>query len=133
MTMTSKLCTKCNTEKSIADFYKNKNSKDGLSAWCIECQLAYHRIKDKQVDIQERRKEYNKQRYIRDKEKLDRQAREYYVKNKQKVQEYRAKPEIKTQRAQYMKEYQQENKERLAEYNRKYRQENTEKKKRILQ
>lgn len=53
LTMLKKVCTKCNTEKSISDFYKNKNSKDGLSAWCKECQLAYHKIKDKQANVQE--------------------------------------------------------------------------------
>lgn len=125
--MLKKVCTKCNTEKSISDFYKNKNSKDGLSAWCKECQLAYHKIKDKQANVQEERKKYYKQRYIRNKEKLDKQAKEYYDKNKQKVQDYRARPDVKIQRAQYMKAYQEKNKEKLTEYDKNYKQNNAEK------
>ena len=32
-----KMCVKCNEEKQINEFYKNKNEKDGLQRTCIEC------------------------------------------------------------------------------------------------
>lgn len=32
-----KFCTGCKEEKSEADFYKHKNSKDGLAWWCKDC------------------------------------------------------------------------------------------------
>jgi hypothetical protein len=35
--MESKTCSKCNTSKSLCEFRKNKNSKDGLQSECKEC------------------------------------------------------------------------------------------------
>jgi hypothetical protein len=32
-----KTCNKCKTNKSIEDFYNNRASKDGKTAWCKEC------------------------------------------------------------------------------------------------
>jgi hypothetical protein len=47
-----KTCKKCNTEKSITDFYKDKNSKDGTTSSCKECRKSaersyYHKHIDK--------------------------------------------------------------------------------------
>jgi len=33
-----KICKKCNDEKNEIDFYRNKNSKDGRSSYCISCE-----------------------------------------------------------------------------------------------
>lgn len=38
------LCSKCKTEKSIAEFYKNLRRKNGLSSCCKECQLEYNKL-----------------------------------------------------------------------------------------
>ena len=35
--METKICTKCGKEKSLIDFGKSKNTKDGLNYWCKEC------------------------------------------------------------------------------------------------
>lgn len=35
--MTTKICTKCNCEKELIEFGKNKNNKDGLSFYCKKC------------------------------------------------------------------------------------------------
>src|SRR5262245_23194070 len=32
-----KTCTKCNTEKPISDFGKDKSRKDGVFSWCKAC------------------------------------------------------------------------------------------------
>tara|TARA_R100000750_G_C2294428_1_gene76232 strand:- start:75 stop:398 length:324 start_codon:yes stop_codon:yes gene_type:complete len=32
-----KFCSKCNTKKNETDFHKCKNSKDGLTYYCKEC------------------------------------------------------------------------------------------------
>lgn len=47
-----KVCTRCNEEKESSDFYKHVRTKDGLAAYCIECdKLAkreyYQRNKEK--------------------------------------------------------------------------------------
>ena len=35
--MKTKTCTKCHTEKSLSEFYKNKMGKFGVRAICIKC------------------------------------------------------------------------------------------------
>lgn len=35
--METKVCTRCKEEKSVSEFYKNKNSKDGVSWYCKTC------------------------------------------------------------------------------------------------
>ena len=32
-----KTCTKCNIQKNIDEFGKNKNTNDGLNCWCKKC------------------------------------------------------------------------------------------------
>ena len=41
--MTTKLCTKCDTTKSVEEFSKNKARKDGLASMCKECWKAYYK------------------------------------------------------------------------------------------
>ena len=43
-----KTCLKCLVEKPRTDFYKDKNTKDGLQRWCKDCgYLANKRSTDK--------------------------------------------------------------------------------------
>jgi DNA-directed RNA polymerase specialized sigma24 family protein len=47
----TKVCTKCNKEKSISEFGKNSRQKDGLHYWCKDCNnehLRERRRKNKQ-------------------------------------------------------------------------------------
>lgn len=37
----TKVCTKCNIEKNLSCFTKNKSYKDGLTYWCRECMNKY--------------------------------------------------------------------------------------------
>lgn len=39
--MKTKLCKKCNIEKSIEEFHKNKRMKDGLHGHCKSCKKKY--------------------------------------------------------------------------------------------
>lgn len=55
-----KHCTKCNRDLFLDNFYLNKNTKDGLSLWCKECQ-----------------KEYNQQYYQNNQEKIKQQSKEF--------------------------------------------------------
>ena len=41
--LTMKTCKKCNTEKLVIDFYKDKNSKDGTTSECKECRKSAER------------------------------------------------------------------------------------------
>jgi len=39
-----KTCSKCNLEKPLVMFDKNKNSPDGHRSWCKDCVARYHKI-----------------------------------------------------------------------------------------
>lgn len=62
----TKECTKCKEEKELKLFYKNKNTKDGKSSSCKECQLL-------------QKKEY----HINNKELLNKKSKDYYNNNKE--------------------------------------------------
>lgn len=40
-----KTCSRCDTEKPAAEFYRNKRSSDGLSGWCKDCNRSHAREK----------------------------------------------------------------------------------------
>lgn len=40
-----KFCFKCKQTKPITDFYKDRNTKDGLTCWCRICISFYRRKK----------------------------------------------------------------------------------------
>jgi hypothetical protein len=61
-----KTCTRCKEEKELSDFYKNKNTKDGLTQSCKDCQL-------------EQKKVYHQ----KNKEKFNKKSKEYYLKNRE--------------------------------------------------
>jgi hypothetical protein len=64
----NKKCTKCQEEKNISLFNKNKNTKDGLNYWCTPCKLQY-------------------QKENRTKEKANRNAKAWRQNNPDKVKE----------------------------------------------
>jgi hypothetical protein len=66
----NKICKKCNIEKGISDFYKDKNKKFGVSYYCKECSKA----------ISKKYRENN----------ID-EIKEYKNKNKSKFREYSKK------------------------------------------
>ena len=62
--METKICKKCLDNKLLSDFSKNKNTKDGLQDKCKICV-----------------KEYKKQYYIDNKDKILEKGKEYYIEN----------------------------------------------------
>ena len=89
-----KTCQKCNIEKNITEFSKNKNKKDGLGTWCRLCV-----------------KEYKKEYYINNKEKILKK-----FSNKLKTDEILRQKRIETS-----KKWREENKERIKILRRNYR------------
>lgn len=85
-----KTCASCKQEKVSDNFDKNKTTKDGLHSECKLC-----------------KKEYNKNRYLLDKEKIKQQAQKY---RKENFDYYR----------EYNKEYRNKNLERMREYSFRY-------------
>lgn len=49
--MTSKVCSKCNIDKDLGEFHKDKSRKDGYVNICKECKNSYskqYRIDNKE-------------------------------------------------------------------------------------
>jgi hypothetical protein len=40
-----KICSKCGISRSVNEFWKDKDRKDGLYSWCIPCTKTYKRTK----------------------------------------------------------------------------------------
>ena len=113
----TKICKKCNIEKEINDFYKNKRSKDEYDNVCKIC-LKRCTEKRKEDSIKyrkkskEKRKEYQKNYYLKNKNELDVKNKEYYEKNINKIKEYKIKYAI-------------DNKDKIKEFEKERRQKET--------
>ena len=117
--METKICTKCNIDKTLDNFNKHSIKKDGLRAHCKECQKKiseseYKKNKDK---IKERKKKYYGSEHGKIKEKERR--RKHYLKNKE------------TENARSNK-WNEENKEKMKEYKKEYSKIYREKNKEII-
>ncbi len=84
---------------------------------------------------EEQYKEYDKERYKKNKEKINEQHKEYNKANKERIKEYREanKEKIKKYYEEYTQEYYQKNKEKIKEKNKIYREANKEKLKEYYQ
>lgn len=110
-----KTCSKCKQEKELSEFYKNKNRKDGYNTFCKECQKEYSKnnknvYKNNNIQYQKNKsinyylnheknleknrkrylnnKEYYKNYYIINKNKIKNTHKIYYINNKEKINNY---------------------------------------------
>jgi hypothetical protein len=85
---TKKRCSKCNEEKPLSEFYKNKTKKDGHNPFCKPCANAYHALyREKHKDtLKEYLLNYNKTHHTR----LQQYRANKYVEKKQEIIKYRA-------------------------------------------
>ena len=102
----TKICTKCNCEKEITEFGKNKYSKDSLQHYCKQCRNSIEKIKRQNPDSNH--KEILRKSYKKHKEKRIQEKAEYRESNRKLL-------------ADKQKEYYRENKEECIEYQKKYR------------
>lgn len=81
---TTKICIKCNQEKSISLFRFKKYTQKHMGT-CIDCEKLYHLQyrKNNKEKIKETKKEIGKKYYIKNKEKI----KLYAIKNKEKIKE----------------------------------------------
>lgn len=86
-----KICNKCQLEKSLDCFYKDKATKDGLYSMCKEC-----------------KNELRKQHYKNNREKSINYSKQYRQTNKDKIAEYDKQhyQKVKTQIRQRKNQYQ---------------------------
>jgi hypothetical protein len=66
--MVLKFCNSCKTEHPITHFYKCAKSKDGVQSRCKDCDKKYHHA-----------------RYLKDKEKINKQSKEWRNANKDRA------------------------------------------------
>ena len=66
--METKVCKRCDKSKSLTEFSKNKNFKDGLQIYCKICF-----------------KEYKKKYYIENKSEILKKSKKYYVENQELI------------------------------------------------
>jgi hypothetical protein len=75
-----KTCSKCKVEKPLEDFYRSKQTKDGLHNWCKECfgeSVRKYREENKDL-IRARNLKYKSQDCVKEK---DRESKRRYILN----------------------------------------------------
>lgn len=102
----TKICGKCQAEKSVSEFGKNKYNKDGLQYWCKNCRRQYQQNHKKEIAI------FQKQYYQDNKKQLLENNRQYHQNNK--VQRKQYNQDNKERIVAYRKQYEQKNKKRIA-------------------
>jgi hypothetical protein len=110
--METKVCSRCESEKPVSEYYSDKNKKDGLCTMCKPC-----------------KKLGNKQSRDNNKEKLFEQKKKYREQNKEAIAE-KSKLRYKNNKekiAEYSKLYRENNKDAIKERNKKYSAENSDK------
>ena len=144
--METKVCSKCGLEKSLSEFYKDNQKKDGLTSICKICtnnrvkiykeensekvkeskQKHYLKNKDKYSNLNQKWKKenpeymsnYSKLYYVKNREILIECSRNYYETNKDNVLE-KSKEYVKNnfdKTSDYQKKYREDNKEKLQNY-----------------
>lgn len=130
-----KTCIKCNEEKELCEFHKNKNFVDGYKKICKNCvsidkQIYYQKNKDRLSEIA-------KTTYLKNSNNIKKKTSEYYHNNKDivsvKRKNYReSNPDLikeikrkeyeknKTHILKYQKEYRKNNKEKISIYKKEY-------------
>lgn len=101
----TKVCSRCNINKTYDNFVKDSKSKDGLKSSCKECIKIYGHIY--RIDNNYKIQEYNKLYRSNNKEKINKTIKTYQNNNKEKLYEcsrvyhktrYNQDPEFKLRR-----------------------------------
>lgn len=135
MNSITKKCTKCLEEKRLDEFYKNKNSKDGLTHTCKTCNKKQGNEWHKNNLDRSRERSRKYQAEHPKKEGYIDYLKRYYKENVEKYKEYRKRWSMENaeKKKETNKKWVSENKERVLEIKRKWRARNSEttKRKRI--
>lgn len=103
--MEEKYCTNCEETKPIAEFYKDRRTKDGYVSQCKQCKKLHQRIYAN--THKEERKAYRKKYWKENSEKLSSKNKLYYKSNKENILEQKKKyyAQLKTKIRKSQKEY----------------------------
>jgi hypothetical protein len=72
-----KICSKCDNEKELKEFFKDSSHKDGLTSSCKSCYKKYKET------TKESRQKWQKEDYNKNKEKVKEKNKIYYENNKE--------------------------------------------------
>jgi len=118
--METKICTKCNEEKFLTEFNKNKNNQDGLQFWCRECVKHQCKVYISNPEIRKNKNQQAKKWYWDNKEKFKQYSKKYHQENKEKIKEYNKNknqlPEVKKTRVKYNNKWIKEKRENDQEF-----------------
>ena len=115
-----KICSKCNVEKSLDNFYKAKVNKDNLCSWCKDCdklkQKKYRKSNAEIVSAKRRKK------YLDSREKVLEQCKKYKDEHKKEYQQYylNNKEIINMRTRKYSIQYRIDNKELIKQKQKEY-------------
>ncbi len=103
-----KICTQCNTIKSLDEFNQCKSRSDGKSSECKECHNKYYSEKDK---INSMNYYYANKDNINKKRKIYRDA--HKEEENKKARDRMANPEVKNRKKEADKRYREKNRQKL--------------------
>lgn len=99
--MDTKFCTRCEIEKPLAEFNKNKRQNDGFQSYCKICHKEYVQQNKEQLKI------YYQDWLENNRENRNLSNQKYRENNRQKFRDYykkyRSKPSFKENRRNYEK------------------------------
>lgn len=110
--MQTKHCPQCSEVKSVADFYKNRASSDGLVWCCKVCAAAYAKKRYNTTEFQEKRAGY----LAENRAKIAEQAKARYWRNPERARATSKRTQQKRAAAvaEYMREWRANNREKIA-------------------
>jgi len=76
-----KICSECKQNKFTSDFHKDSSHKSGFRSACKEC------VNKSNSNYRLKHKDYHKNYYKENKDKVKKQAKGYYLKNKERLNE----------------------------------------------
>ena len=115
-----KICRVCGTPKYINEFHKKKGTSDGHRNECKECVKDIQRKYKEAPGFKEKQKEYDKNRYKENSDKILERKKEYHKENREKIllqkEQYRNDPVNLDRIKEYLINYRIENKDKLKEW-----------------
>ena len=126
-----KICRICGAPKYINEFHKKKGTSDGHRNECKECVKDIQKKYKEAPGFKEKQKEYDKNRYDENVDKILERKKEYHKENREKIllqkEQYRNDPVNVDRIKEYLNNYRIEHREEMRDYIKKYKVENREK------
>lgn len=113
--METKICKRCGVEKTIEEYRKWFSKKDNNYYYRCQCRNCEREISSNYYNSN---KQYFSDRYIKNKEEINKKRKLYYENNKHKKREYYLKNKEKIDK--YQKEYRIKNREKSNNYSKIY-------------